>query len=71
MKQFNDYESSTRVCACGASRTWSGLDDGLAAWTAEHAAHDPAPLKVKTTADGMRAYVPAEDLQAQREKGQT
>jgi hypothetical protein len=40
MKQYNDYETSTRVCSCGARFTWSGLDPALDVWLAEHEAHD-------------------------------
>jgi hypothetical protein len=63
MKQFDDYESSTRVCSCGASITWEGLDDRLPAWMVEHEKHDRSAVEAQTTADGMRAYAEAETTQ--------
>lgn len=37
--QFDDYETSTRTCPCGASFSWSGFDDALAAWMEKHKPH--------------------------------
>lgn len=56
MRQIDDYESSTRVCSCGSSITWSGPDAALDEWMRTHGAHDPMPVWSRTSADGERAY---------------
>jgi hypothetical protein len=44
-EQFNDRETSTRVCPCGAQITWGGYSDELESWMAVHSKHvdSPAP----------------------------
>jgi hypothetical protein len=55
MRQFDDYETSTRVCSCNASITWSGLSDDLLEWMKVHSEHvDSKEVEVTTTADGRR-----------------
>lgn len=55
MKQYDDYESSTRVCSCGANITWSGWDARLSAWMKVHEEHDKSEVECETTVDGRRA----------------
>jgi len=58
MHQYDDYETSTRVCQCGASITWAGADSRLDVWMAEHSPHvkSKVALTTETTVDGARAY---------------
>lgn len=58
MKQYDDLDSSTRVCPCGASFAWSGFDDGLERWMAAHEGHHDGALTAETTADGERMTGP-------------
>jgi hypothetical protein len=58
MKQHDDYETSTRVCACGASFTWSSYDPELEKWMTKHRPHDEEKLTQVTTEDGERAGKP-------------
>lgn len=53
-----DYETSTIVCPCGSSFTWSGYSEDLQPWKIKHAAHvDPETQPEQViTEDGMRAY---------------
>jgi hypothetical protein len=55
-RQFDDYESSTRVCPCGARFTWSGADPALDRWMADHEPHAGPAVDSTVTADGQRAY---------------
>ena len=60
-KQFDGYETSTRVCPCGAAFTWSGFSDDLDGWMKIHEPHAGGrSVKQETTADGERAYGPRE-----------
>lgn len=55
MRQYDDYESSTRVCPCGSSITWSGFGDRLEEWMRDHTGHvDDRVVEQVTTADGER-----------------
>jgi len=63
MQQFDDYETSTRVCACGARFTWAGWSDDLDAWMREHAPHCNQ-FTSTVTVDGKRAGEPAPDWDA-------
>jgi hypothetical protein len=56
IRQVNDYETSTRICPCGASITWSGWSDDLDDWMSEHAKHATG-FEDETSVDGERAYV--------------
>ena len=58
MRQYDDYETSTRVCLCGASVTWAGADNRLQAWMTIHQVHDRHPLTRIITSDGLRAGSP-------------
>jgi len=55
LTQFNDYESSTLVCSCGASLTWTGGDDRVTPFKAAHGPEAPTQI---ITADGQRALAP-------------
>lgn len=56
IRQVDDYETSTRVCPCGASFTWAGCDDRLDEWMKIHLAHvEGAEVPATVSADGMRA----------------
>jgi hypothetical protein len=37
MRQYNATETSTRMCVCGASVTWSGFDDRVGDFMVHHA----------------------------------
>jgi len=61
--QFDDYETSTRVCPCGDRFTWSGFSDRLDAWMLLHKPHaeDGVETLQVLTDDGRRAYKPGGD----------
>jgi hypothetical protein len=50
-----DLDTSTYVCPCGSSFTWSGLDDGLRPWLDTHELHANGQTEETVTADGCRA----------------
>lgn len=54
LTQFNDYDTSTLRCACGAELTWSGLDDRVNPFRAEHSGGKI--IRQIITTDGERAY---------------
>lgn len=55
-KQYDDYETSTRVCPCGERITWSGASEELEAWMKVHQRHvDDGQVVQIETEDGKRA----------------
>ena len=56
MKQFDDLDTSERICPCGSSFRWT-MRDGLDDWMATHKPHTNGKMEVICTTDGARAYV--------------
>jgi hypothetical protein len=56
-RQIDDYDSSTRICPCGAQITWSGFSDKLDDWVTLHEGHaGSTAVEFTISADGQRAY---------------
>jgi hypothetical protein len=54
MKQLDDEWSSTRVCPCGESITWSEIDPRLDDWMKVHGPHCNGDLRCIETESGAR-----------------
>jgi hypothetical protein len=56
MEQVDSEWSSTRICPCGSSFNWSGVDDDLDSWMAEHKPHTNGKLMQEASDDWHKVY---------------
>lgn len=56
MQQIDDLDSSTRICPCGGSYSWSGSDDYLSKWMSEHEPHSNGKLAQEAGDDWAKVY---------------
>lgn len=55
VRYFHDLDTSTCICPCGSSITWSSFDQRFVDWKKQHEPHAPDGKTETVTEDGKRA----------------